>query len=70
MKLGVFQTNLTPLFHFFMITFLRCKIQFYVRKEVLEENDKRMRRPLPRIVFRNILGPNTDLRDGSRVTDY
>ena len=57
-----------------MIIFLRCKIQFFVRKreekEVLEENDKRMRRPLHRIVFRNILGPNTDLRDGSRVTDY
>ena len=57
-----------------MIIFLRCKIQFYVRKrkekEVIEENDKRMRRPLHRIVFRNILGPNTDLKDGSRVTDY
>ena len=56
-----------------MIIFLRCKIQLYVRKreekEVLEEKRerrrrcmrkmiKRRRRPLHRIVFRDLLGPN------------
>ncbi len=64
-KLGAFNES-KKTSSIFYDNFLRCKIQLYVRKRerrrrCLRRMGKRRRRPLHRIVFRDLLGPNISL---------